>query len=101
MPFWPCSGYGPILSGLLQLYTGVRRWRHYGAQWAMILSGAQSTLAGGFMISRSLGTAAPTILDIVPYAAFGAFYFLLSAIWLAVVTYRKADAVGAQSGGGN
>jgi uncharacterized membrane protein HdeD (DUF308 family) len=85
-------GAWAILSGLLQLYTGVRRWRAYGAQWVMILSGAQSALAGGFMLSRSLGTVAPTILDIVPYAAFGAFYFLLSAIWLMVATYRKAHA---------
>ncbi|NTJ65011.1 DUF308 domain-containing protein [Agrobacterium rhizogenes] len=85
-------GAWAILSGLLQLYTGVRRWRAYGAQWVMILSGAQSALAGGFMLSRSLGTVAPTILDIVPYAAFGAFYFLLSAIWLAVAAHRKAHA---------
>jgi len=85
-------GAWAILSGLLQLYTGVRRWRSYGAQWVMILSGAQSALAGGFMLSRSLGTVAPTILDIVPYVAFGAFYFLLSAIWLFVAAYRKAHA---------
>lgn len=85
-------GIWAILSGLLQLYTGVRRWRAYGAQWVMILSGAQSALAGGFMLSRSFGTVAPTILDIVPYAAFGAFYFLLSAIWLTVAAYRKAHA---------
>ncbi|MGG6896271.1 DUF308 domain-containing protein [Rhizobium sp. BR 315] len=85
-------GIWAIFSGLLQLYTAVRRWRHYGAQWVMILSGAQSALAGGFMISRSLGTAAPTILDITPYVAFGAFYFLLSAIWLFVAAYRKAGA---------
>lgn len=85
-------GVWAILSGLLQLYTGVRRWRSYGAQWVMILSGAQSALAGGFMISRSLGTIAPTILDVVPYAGFGAFYFLLSAIWLLVAGYRKARA---------
>ncbi|WP_434710333.1 DUF308 domain-containing protein [Rhizobium sp. YTUHZ045] len=85
-------GVWAIFSGLLQLYTGVRRWRLYGAQWVMILSGAQSALAGGFMISQSLGTTAPTILDIVPYAAFGAFYFLLSAIWLVVASYRKAQA---------
>ncbi|MBB6485484.1 DUF308 domain-containing protein [Rhizobium lusitanum] len=85
-------GIWAIFSGLLQLYTGVRRWRHYGAQWVMILSGAQSALAGGFMISRSLGTAAPTILDITPYVGFGAFYFLLSAIWLSVAAYRKAGA---------
>ncbi|MGY5778033.1 DUF308 domain-containing protein [Rhizobium sp. LEGMi135b] len=85
-------GIWATLSGLLQLYTGVRRWRAYGAQWVMILSGAQSALAGGFMLRRSFGTVAPTILDIVPYAAFGAFYFLLSAIWLAVAAYRRAQA---------
>jgi len=85
-------GVWAIFSGLLQLYTGVRRWRHYGAQWVMILSGAQSALAGGFMISRSIGSAVPTILDIAPYAGFGAFYFLLSAIWLVVAGYRQARA---------
>lgn len=85
-------GVWAILAGLLQLYTGVRRWRLYGAQWAMILSGAQSALAGGFMISRSVGTVPPTILDIAPYAGFGAFYFLVSAIWLAFGAYRKANA---------
>lgn len=85
-------GAWAILSGLLQLYTGVRRWRTNGAQWVMILSGAQSALAGGFMISQSFGAAAPTILDIVPYAGFGAFYFLLSSIWLVVAAFRKAHA---------
>ncbi|MCS3451664.1 MULTISPECIES: DUF308 domain-containing protein [Bradyrhizobium] len=81
-----------ILAGVLQLYTGVRRWRHYGAQWAMILSGGQSALAGGYMISQSVGTVAPTILDVAPYAGFGAFYFLLSAIWLVATGYRHARA---------
>ncbi|EJN05346.1 DUF308 domain-containing protein [Phyllobacterium sp. YR531] len=85
-------GVWAIFSGVLQLYTGVRRWRHYGAQWPMILSGAQSALAGVFMISRSVGTVMPTILDIAPYAAFGAFYFLLSAIWLLVTASHKATA---------
>lgn len=85
-------GVWAIFSGLLQLYTGVRRWRIYGAQWVMILSGAQSALAGGHMISRAVGTDMPSILDIVPYAGFGAFYFLLSAIWLSVAAYRSARA---------
>lgn len=85
-------GLWAILSGLLQLYTGVRRWRIAGAQWVMILSGAQSTLAGGFMISRSVADAVPTILDIVPYVGFGAFYFLLSGLWLTVAAYRQAKA---------
>lgn len=85
-------GVWAILAGVLQLVTGVRRWRDYGAQWAMILSGTQSALAGGYMISRSIGTAAPTILDIAPYAGFGAFYFLLSAIWLVAAANRNARA---------
>lgn len=85
-------GIWAILSGVLQLSTGVRRWRHYGAQWAMILSGAQSALAGGYMISQSIGPVAPTILDVAPYAGFGAFYFLLSAIWLVATAYRNARA---------
>jgi uncharacterized membrane protein HdeD (DUF308 family) len=85
-------GVWAILSGLLQLATGVSRWRVYGAQWVMILSGAQSALAGGFMISRSLGTAVPTILDVAPYAGFGAFYFLVSAIWMTVAASRNTSA---------
>ncbi|MHC2468792.1 DUF308 domain-containing protein [Bradyrhizobium embrapense] len=85
-------GVWAILAGVLQLSTGVGRWRHVGAQWAMILSGAQSALAGGYMISRSIGTVAPTILDVAPYAGFGAFYFLLSAIWLVAKGYRSVRA---------
>jgi uncharacterized membrane protein HdeD (DUF308 family) len=85
-------GVWAILSGILQLYTGVRRWRSYGAQWAMILSGAQSALAGGFMIKQSFGIVPPTILDVAPYAGFGAFYFLLSAVWLTVAANRETSA---------
>jgi len=83
-------GVWAILSGALQLTTGIRRWRGYGAQWAMILSGGQSCLAGGFMITQSLGTTPPSILDVAPYAGFGAFYFLISAIWLTISSRRKA-----------
>jgi hypothetical protein len=75
-------GAWAILAGLLQLATGVRRWKSFGAQWAMILSGAQSALAGGFFIKQSLGSAVPGIGDIAPYAAFGALYFAISALWL-------------------
>ncbi|RUW49386.1 DUF308 domain-containing protein [bacterium M00.F.Ca.ET.141.01.1.1] len=84
-------GAWAILSGLFQLATGVRRWRA-GAQWAMVLSGAQSALAGGFFIKQAIGAATPGIIDIAPYAAFGAFYFLVSAIWLSVMQARKRTA---------
>lgn len=80
-------GVWAILSGLSQLLTGVRRWR-MGAQWAMILSGAQSALAGAIFIKQATDAAMPGIADVVPYAAFGAFYFLVSAIWLTVKQAR-------------
>ena len=77
------------LSGLFQLVTGVKRWRSYGAQWAMILSGAQSVLAGAFMLKQASGAEAVGITNIAPYAAFGAFYFLVSAILLTVSQARR------------
>ena len=78
------------LSGILQLITGVRRWKSYGAQWAMILSGAQSALAGVFMVKMAGGPEPVGIANVAPYAAFGAFYFLVSAVWLTVSDARKA-----------
>jgi uncharacterized membrane protein HdeD (DUF308 family) len=83
-------GIWAVLAGLAQLVTGVRRWRIAGAQWAMILSGAQSALAGGFFVVQSGGPKISTILDVAPYAAFGAFYFLVSAVWLIVAHRRRA-----------
>ncbi len=84
-------GAWAILAGLFQLVTGVRRWKT-GAQWAMILSGAQSALAGTIFIVRATGAGTPGITDIAPYAAFGAFYFLVSAVWLTVALARRAEA---------
>jgi hypothetical protein len=86
-------GIWAILSGLFQLITGVRRWTSYGAQWAMILSGAQSGLAGAFMLSKAAGPARVGVADIAPYAAFGAFYFLVSAVSLTVSDARQRSRV--------
>ncbi len=82
-------GIWATVSGLFQLATAVRRWKSYGAQWAMILSGAQSALAGLFFVKVAGGTDPVSILNVAPYAAFGAFYFLVSAIWLTVSSARK------------
>lgn len=82
-------GVWAILAGLFQLATGVRRWKSHGAQWAMILSGAQSALAGAFFLSRAHSPEVPGITDIAPYAGFGAFYFLVSALWLTVSDARR------------
>ncbi|MBP0495073.1 DUF308 domain-containing protein [Pararoseomonas indoligenes] len=76
-------------AGLLQLATAVRRWRSYGAQWAMILSGAQSALAGLFFVRMAGGPEPVGIATVAPYAAFGAFYFLVSALWLTVGDARR------------
>ncbi|NIJ32468.1 DUF308 domain-containing protein [Sphingomonas oligoaromativorans] len=82
-------GVWAILAGLFQLVTGVRRWKSYGAQWAMILSGMQSILAGGFMLKMAGGSELVGIANIAPYAAFGAFYFLVSAVWLTASDARR------------
>lgn len=82
-------GIWAILAGLFQLITGVRRWK-IGAQWAMVLAGGQSALVGGYFIKLATGSTPVSITDIAPYAAFGALYFLLSAVWLTVAQARRS-----------
>jgi uncharacterized membrane protein HdeD (DUF308 family) len=77
-------GVWAVLSGLFQLVTAARRWKTSGAQWAMILSGGQSALAGIFFVKMAGDVADIGITNVAPYAAFGAFYFLVSAVWLTV-----------------
>ncbi|OZI19213.1 hypothetical protein CAL26_16320 [Bordetella genomosp. 9] len=85
-------GVWAILAGLLQLGTAVRRWKRSGAQWAMVLSGAQSALAGTLFIlqSRTPTLASMSITRVAGYAGVGAVYFLVSAIWLFVSLRRRA-----------
>ena len=78
-------GAWAVLSGLLQLGTAVRRWKHHGAQWAMVLSGAQSALAGSFFVKQA-GEPGPMLQNLAGYAAVGAVYFLISG---AVLLYRE------------
>ncbi|MER9443536.1 DUF308 domain-containing protein [Mesorhizobium sp. M0045] len=85
-------GLWAILSGLLQLGTAVRRWKSSGAQWAMILSGGQSALAGTFFIVQARMPMPPSISNVAGYAAVGALYFLVSAVWLSVSQLRRKAA---------
>lgn len=85
-------GIWAILSGLLQLGVAAQRWKSNGAQWSMILSGAQSTLAGGFFIFQAQMPVPPSIINIAGYAAFGAFYFLVSAISLTLILRKNKAA---------
>ena len=82
-------GVWATLSGLFQLGTGLRRWKTVGAQWAMVLSGAQSAVVGGTFLVKANGSVVPGITDVAPYAGFGAFYFLVSAAWLVVSDRRR------------
>lgn len=91
---WVLGGFGlwAIFSGLSQLATAVRRWKTSGGQWAMILSGGQSAIAGAFFIAQALKPVEPSIANVAGYAGLGAFYFLVSAVWLTVSQMRQKTA---------
>jgi uncharacterized membrane protein HdeD (DUF308 family) len=74
-------GAWAILTGLIQLILGLRRRRQLGAQWPMIISGGQSALAGGAFIAMAHAPNAG-VSTLAGYAAFGAFYFILTAVRL-------------------
>jgi hypothetical protein len=82
-------GVWAVLSGLFQLATAVRRWKRFGAQWAMVLSGGQSALAGGFFIAQAHASAPAALLKVAGYAGVGAVYFLVSAVWLSAGQLRR------------
>lgn len=50
----------------------------------MLISGVQSSAAGIMFVLQSSAPEPPRITVIAPHAAFGAFYFLLAAIWLTI-----------------
>jgi len=85
-------GVWAALSGLLQLATAARRWKSYGGQWPMVLSGIQSAAAGASFLVQANAADPPHITAIAPYVAFGAFYFLISAVWLTVTDARRRRA---------
>jgi uncharacterized membrane protein HdeD (DUF308 family) len=74
-------GAWAILTGLIQLILGLKRRKELGGQWPMIISGAQSMLAGGAFIAMA-HKPNQGITTLAGYAAFGAFYFLLAAFRL-------------------
>ena len=79
-------GVWAIVSGLLQLATAIRRRKGNRGQWVMMLSGAQSALAGGFFLAQQ-GSAMPILQTLGGYAAVGAVYFLISGL---IVLFRQA-----------
>ncbi|MBW9091545.1 DUF308 domain-containing protein [Rhizobium wenxiniae] len=89
---WVLGAFGlwAIFSGLLQLGTALRRWKTSGGQWAMILSGGQSAVAGALFLFQAQMPQEPSISTVAGYAGVGAFYFLVSAIWLSVTLSRRS-----------
>ncbi|SCX27691.1 DUF308 domain-containing protein [Mycolicibacterium fluoranthenivorans] len=84
-------GVWATLTGVLQLATGVRRRKISNGQWPMILSGAQSTVAGLMFFKQAHAPEVPDMSVIAYYSAFGAVYFLISALWLTVAEARTRD----------
>jgi hypothetical protein len=73
-------GAWAIVSGLVQSIVGVAR-RTMGGQWAVILSGGGSVLAGaGFIVAA--GGDHPSLAGLAGYAALGGVFFLVSALRL-------------------
>jgi hypothetical protein len=68
-------------AGLAQLAVGIARRKKLGGQWAMILSGLQSTAAGVVFILGGLH-GKTHIKDLGGYAIFGGIYFLIAGIFL-------------------
>jgi uncharacterized membrane protein HdeD (DUF308 family) len=77
------------LAGLFQLFTGISRWKAESGQWPMVLSGAQSAIVGWLFVKMAGAPHPVAVTSIAGYASLGAFYFLLSAIWLTVKDIRR------------
>ncbi|MBL0885235.1 hypothetical protein [Myceligenerans indicum] len=73
-------GAWAITAGIVQLVVAVRRYR-LGGQWAMILSGGISVLAGGSFIAMAGGPNA-MLTSVAGYATLGGIFFLVSALRL-------------------
>ena len=73
-------GTWAVVSGLTQLVVGVSR-RALGGQWAMIISGAISIVAGtSFVLQATQPNAA--LVNLAGYAVLGGLFFLVSAVRL-------------------
>ncbi|QWT19490.1 hypothetical protein KPL74_17300 [Bacillus sp. NP157] len=83
-------GLWALAAGVFQLAVGIRR-RKLGGQVFMMISGAQSALAGVIFSMKAFGQA-PGLVELAPYAAFGGFYFLLSALWITFKVSRAPRA---------
>ncbi|MFG1805158.1 hypothetical protein [Streptomyces sp. NPDC049040] len=73
-------GTWAVTAGIVQLVVGSAR-RRIGGQWAMITSGAISTLAGASFIAQA-GKDGASLKNLAGYAFLGGVFFLVSALRL-------------------
>jgi uncharacterized membrane protein HdeD (DUF308 family) len=72
-------GAWAIAAGLVQFVVGLRR-RRLGGQWAMIVSGTLSVLAGVYFVLGAGGDV--TLRNLANYAVLGGIFFLVAALRL-------------------
>lgn len=72
-------GVWAIVAGLVQLFLALKR-RRLGGQWAMILSGGISVIAGASFLGQASGATSMTLC--AGYAGLGGLFFLISAVRL-------------------
>lgn len=73
-------GAWAITAGIVQLILAILRYR-LGGQWAMILSGGISAVAGATFIVQA-GEVNASLTAVAGYATLGGIFFLISAIRL-------------------
>jgi uncharacterized membrane protein HdeD (DUF308 family) len=73
-------GAWAVTAGIVQLVVGAAR-RQLGGQWAMIASGAISTLAGASFFAQA-GKDGASLTNLAGYAFLGGVFFLVSALRL-------------------
>ncbi|MVA75016.1 hypothetical protein GC722_03085 [Auraticoccus sp. F435] len=73
-------GVWAVTAGAVQLAVAITR-RSLGGQWAMILSGGISVLAGTGFVLQSGGPSA-SLVGLAGYATLGGVFFLVSAVRL-------------------
>ncbi|ROQ67426.1 hypothetical protein EDD93_1862 [Streptomyces sp. 840.1] len=73
-------GAWAVTAGIVQLVVGALR-RQLGGQWAMMASGAISTLAGASFIAQA-GKDGASLNNLAGYAFLGGVFFLVSALRL-------------------
>ncbi|WP_010188069.1 DUF308 domain-containing protein [Sphingomonas sp. PAMC 26605] len=82
-------GAWALAAGALQIAVGIARRKYLGGQWAMVLSGLQSALAGTVLIIHSFSNKAQ-VKDLGVYAIGGAVYFMIAGLLL-LRRRRKAN----------